>query len=67
MTIASMMPVALNMICRSATAIGPFGSRMPSVQPTSSATPIRGGGGDEGLHVHSSGHGSAIYFLSGNA
>ena len=32
-TIASMMPSELNRICRSATAIGPFGSRTPSVQP----------------------------------
>src|ERR1700674_886571 len=33
MTIASMMPSELNRICRSATAIGPFGSRTPSLQP----------------------------------
>ena len=33
MTIASMMPSELNRICRSATAIGPFGSKIPSEQP----------------------------------
>src|SRR5215472_12329206 len=33
MQIASMMPVALNMICRSAAAIGPCGSSTPSLQP----------------------------------
>src|SRR5262249_40987667 len=39
-TIASMMPVALNSICRSARAMGPFGSSTPSVQPPSiEATP----------------------------
>src|SRR5882724_3286415 len=40
-TIASMMPSALNRICRSARAIGPFGSSTPSVQPPSVAAPIR--------------------------
>src|ERR1700694_2141566 len=40
-TIASIMPSALSMICRSAAAIGPFGSRMPSEQPPSIAAPIR--------------------------
>src|SRR5215831_18230800 len=40
-TIASMMPVALNRICRSARAMGPFGSSTPSVQPPSSEAPIR--------------------------
>src|SRR5882724_13137556 len=40
-TMASMMPSALSRICRSATAIGPFGSRTPSVQPPSIAAPIR--------------------------
>src|SRR5450432_1006158 len=40
-TIASMMPSALSRICRSARAIGPFGSSTPSVQPPSVATPIR--------------------------
>src|SRR5215475_2932897 len=40
-TIASMMPVALNRICRSATAMGPFGSSTPSVQPPSSEAPVR--------------------------
>src|ERR1700730_18648795 len=40
-TMASMMPSALSRICRSAKAIGPFGSNMPSVQPPSVATPIR--------------------------
>src|SRR6185503_1343858 len=40
-TIASMMPSELNRICRSARAIGPFGSSTPSVQPPSVATPIR--------------------------
>src|SRR5215468_4460538 len=34
-TIASMMPVALNSISRCADAIGPFGSRTPSEQPPS--------------------------------
>src|SRR5262245_41943435 len=42
MTIASMMPVALNMICRSAAPIGPFGSSTPSaVQPPRTATTIK--------------------------
>src|SRR6266850_6829224 len=41
MTIASMMPSALKRICRSAAAMGPFGSRTPSVQPASAATPIK--------------------------
>src|SRR5713226_8419504 len=40
-TMASMMPSALSRICRSAAAIGPFGSSTPSVQPPSIATPIR--------------------------
>src|SRR5882724_1378257 len=39
-TIASMMPSELSKICRSAAAIGPFGSSTPSVQPPSVATPI---------------------------
>src|ERR1700759_5558637 len=36
-----MMPSALSRICRSARAIGPFGSSTPSVQPPSVAAPIR--------------------------
>src|ERR1700688_1875845 len=40
-TIASMMPSEFNRICRLATAIGPFGSSTPSVQPPSIAPPIR--------------------------
>src|ERR1700751_3574894 len=36
-----MMPSALSRICRSAKAIGPFGSSTPSVQPPSVAAPIR--------------------------
>src|SRR6202035_5301917 len=40
-TIASMMPSALSRICRSATAIGPFGSSTPSLQPPSIEAPIR--------------------------
>src|SRR5882672_9979735 len=40
-TIASMMPSELSRICRSAAAIGPFGSSTHSVQPPSVATPIR--------------------------
>src|SRR4051795_8778797 len=36
-----MMPSALNRICRSAAAIGPFGSSTPSVQPPSIAAPTR--------------------------
>src|SRR3954463_14617460 len=40
-TIASMMPSALSRICRSARAIGPFGSRTPSVQPPSVAATSR--------------------------
>src|SRR6266702_4452300 len=40
-TIASMMPSALNRICRSARAIGPFGSSTPSVQLPSVMAPIR--------------------------
>src|ERR1700748_3585413 len=36
-----MMPSALSRICRSASAIGPFGSSTPSVQPPSDAAPIR--------------------------
>src|SRR6266403_1413702 len=40
-TIASMMPSEFSRICSSATAIGPFGSSTPSVQPPSAAAPIR--------------------------
>src|SRR5580692_3568430 len=40
-TIASMMPSELSRICRLATAIGPCGSRTPSLQPPSVAAPIR--------------------------
>src|SRR5260370_36542432 len=40
-TIASMIPSALSRICRSAAAIGPFGSSTPSEQPPSIAAPIR--------------------------
>src|SRR5437868_10964819 len=40
-TIASMMPSELSKICRSAAAIGPFGSSTPSEQPPSVAAPIR--------------------------
>src|SRR5215468_7055583 len=40
-TIASMIPVALIRICRSAKAMGPFGSSTPSVQPPSTEAPIR--------------------------
>src|SRR5580700_7800352 len=40
-TIASMMPSELSRICRSAAAIGPFGSSTPSVQPPSIAAPTR--------------------------
>src|SRR5882762_8008642 len=40
-TIASMMPSAFSRICRSARAIGPFGSKTPSVQPPSATAPIR--------------------------
>src|SRR6266704_2533182 len=40
-TIASMMPSELSRICRSPSAIGPFGSSTPSVQPPSIAVPIR--------------------------
>src|ERR1700687_3393242 len=40
-TIASMIPSALSRICRSAAAIGPFGSSTPSVQPPSVAAPIK--------------------------
>src|SRR5258707_11394166 len=40
-TIASMMPSALNRICRSARAIGPCGSSTPSVQPPSVAAQVR--------------------------
>src|SRR5215813_7439045 len=39
-TIASMMPVALNRMSRSAEAMGPFGLRTPSLQPPSVAAPI---------------------------
>src|SRR5262245_59216494 len=42
MMITSMMPVVLNRICRSATAIGPFGSSTPtSLQPPRVAAPSR--------------------------
>src|SRR5215831_8187602 len=41
MTIDSMMPVELRRICRSAAAIGPFGSRTPSVQPPRFAAPSK--------------------------
>src|ERR1700736_4360430 len=41
MTIASMMPSELKRICRSATAIGPFGSSTPSLQPPSVAAPSK--------------------------
>src|SRR4051794_35222209 len=40
-TIASMIPSELNRICRSAEAMGPFGSSTPSLQPPSSAALIR--------------------------
>ena len=40
-TIASMMPSELNRICRSAEAMGPFGSSTPSEQPPSVAAPNR--------------------------
>src|SRR5580700_8025830 len=40
-TIASMMPSELKRICRSAVAIGPFGSSTPSLQPLSIAAPIK--------------------------
>src|SRR5258708_13597076 len=40
-TIANMMPSEFSRISRSATAIGPFGSSTPSVQPPSVAAPIR--------------------------
>src|ERR1700742_2280574 len=40
-TIASMMPSELNRICRSAAAIGPWGSSTPSLQPQSAAVAIR--------------------------
>src|ERR1700737_2605448 len=40
-TIASMMPSEFSRICRSASAIGPFGSSTPSAQPPSIAAPIR--------------------------
>src|ERR1700759_595282 len=36
-----MIPSALSRISRSATATGPFGSKMPSVQPPSNATTVR--------------------------
>src|SRR5262245_18426220 len=39
-TIASMMPVELSIISRSAAAIGPFGSSTPPEQPPSAAAPI---------------------------
>src|SRR5580658_1457217 len=41
MTIASMMPSELKRICRSAMAIGPFGSRTPSLQPPRVAAPSK--------------------------
>src|SRR5262245_22964462 len=40
-TIASMIPVELSMMSRSAEAIGPFGSSTPSVQPPRAAAQIR--------------------------
>src|SRR4051794_21100905 len=40
-TIASMMPSALNRICRSAEAMGPCGLSTPSEQPASDAAPIK--------------------------
>src|ERR1700733_2620222 len=40
-TIASIMPSELSRICRSAAAIGPFGSSTPSLQPPIVATPMR--------------------------
>src|SRR5215831_7221045 len=40
-TIASMMPVALNRMSRWADAMGPFGSRTPSEQPPSIVAPIK--------------------------
>src|SRR3984957_4249934 len=40
-TIASMMPSEFNRICLLATAICPFGSNTPSVQPPSVAIPIK--------------------------
>src|ERR1700685_4575141 len=40
-TLASEMPSELSRICRSAAAIGPFGSSTPSEQPPSIAAPIR--------------------------
>src|SRR4051794_10925130 len=40
-TITSMIPRALSRSCRSAAAMGPFGSRTPSLQPATVATPIR--------------------------
>src|SRR5262249_8231463 len=41
-TIASMMPVALNRMSRWADAMGPLGSRTPSEQPPSMAMQIKG-------------------------
>src|SRR5882672_9533851 len=41
MTIASMMPSELNRICSSAEAIGPFGSRTPSLQPPRVVAPSK--------------------------
>src|SRR5262249_62164915 len=41
MTIASMIPVELNRISRSAAAMGPFGSSTPSEQPPSVAAPSK--------------------------
>src|SRR5262245_2088259 len=40
-TIASMMPVELNKMSRSAAAIGPFGSSTPSEQPPRAVMPIK--------------------------
>jgi hypothetical protein len=40
-TIAGMIPSELNRICRSAKAMGPFGSRTPSEQPPSVAALIK--------------------------
>src|SRR5215475_14370157 len=39
-TIASMIPVELSIMSRSAAATGPFGSSTPSEQPPSAAAPI---------------------------
>src|SRR5689334_11503966 len=41
MTIASMIASELKRICRSAAAMGPFGSRTPSEQPATAAAAIK--------------------------